>query len=252
MSVAHRFEIPIVYNDEHLCIIDKPADLFVHSHPLAPSAPNCVSILSKKLDSRVYNVHRIDRPTSGLVVFALSQPSAAELSRQIREGSITKRYVALVRGHLKTPVEIDHPVPKSKHGEKVDARSTVRPVSTVVVDRPVGKYDEGWFSLVEITIETGRFHQARRHLRSIGHHVIGDSSHGDPAQNKFFRDIYGVSLMFLRAYFLDFSHPVNGETMSVTAGLPSEWRGTLRSIGLVLPSDLSTEPLVSFETGALR
>ena len=252
MSASNQIEIPIVYKDEDLCIVDKPSNLFVHSNPLAPSAPNCVSILSNKFDSRVYNVHRIDRPTSGLVLFALSRDSAAELSRQIREGLVVKRYLALVRGHLDKAVEIDHPVPKSKHGEKVEARSTVRPISTTVVDRPVGKFDEGWFSLVEITIETGRFHQARRHLRSIGHHVIGDSSHGDPAQNRFFREEYSVSRMFLRAFYLGFAHPGSGQAMIATAGLTAGWTEILRSLNLILPADLSAEASVSFVKGAVR
>ena len=245
MIPPNQLEISIIYKDEDLCLVDKPPGLFVHSNPLAPSAPNCVSILSRRFDSRVYNVHRIDRPTSGLVLLALSREAAAKLSTQIREGAMVKRYLALVRGHLNQRVEIDHPVPKSKHGERVDARSTVRPISTSVLKRPVGKFDEGWFSLVEVTIETGRFHQARRHLRSIGHHVIGDSSHGDPAQNRFFRDEFGDSRMFLRAQYLAFTHPATDDSMSVAAGLPAWWRKMLISVAITLPESIPTEPVVS-------
>jgi len=237
-------EIPILYRDESICIIDKPADVFVHPNPLDRGAEDCVTNLHQRLGVFVFNVHRLDRPTSGAVVFALDKDSAGELSRQFRDGLVAKRYLALVRGHLRESVRIDLPIPRSKSGERVSASSTARPIDTSVVPEPVGRYDEGWFSLVEIELHTGRFHQARRHLRSIDHPVIGDTSHGDPAQNRYFRSAVGESRLFLRSYRLEFDHPTSGLRVRVVSGAPDWWNLALRRVGLRLPPSYQTDASV--------
>ena len=237
-------EIPILYKDREICIIDKPKNLFVHKNQTDKSAPDCVTILSKTFGFQVLNVHRIDRPTSGIVVFALTRESAAELSRQLRQGLMDKRYLALVRGHIGSGVEIDHPVPKSKNGERTDARSSVHPIATSIVREPVGRYDEGWFTLAEIRLHTGRYHQARRHLRSIGHPVVGDSAYGDPAQNAFFRTKYGEGGLFLRAHQLRFTHPATGARLRATAGLPRWWRQVMDSAGFSVLDSLADLPSI--------
>ncbi len=237
---SSEISIPILYLDESICVIDKPPEVFVHPNPLDRSAPDCINLLGRRLDAFIYTVHRIDRPTSGALVFALNKHAASALSSQFRGGEIEKRYLALVRGHLTDRVRVDRPVPRSKRGERVAATSTVGPVAHAVVDEPVGRYEEGWFSLVEVRLHTGRFHQARRHLRALNHPIIGDTSHGDPAQNRFFRSRVGESRLFLRAYVLKFAHPGTNERMEVTAGLPLWWRTALEAIGLALPPEYST------------
>lgn len=231
-SPDHVDSIPILYLDNDICVVDKPPGIFVHPNPLDRSAKDCVAELKARLDTFVYTVHRIDRPTSGITVFALHHNAASELSRQIREEGMTKRYLSLVRGHLNDTIEVDTPIPREKTGPKVAARSKIMPIAATVVDQPVGRYPQGWFSLVEIELYTGRYHQARRHVRSAGHPVIGDTSHGDHAQNLFFRHVIGESRLFLRASYLGFSHPVTGHRISCFAGIPEWWRETLERIGI--------------------
>jgi tRNA pseudouridine65 synthase len=235
-------EMPILYLDERVCVLDKAPGVFVHSNPLDRSALDCLSYLRRRLGRFVYNVHRIDRPTSGVLLLAFDHDAASDLSRQIREERVRKSYLAMVRGHLLEPAEVAIPLPRSKTGETVEARSSVRPVSRAVFHGPVGKYDEGWFTLVDVDLHTGRYHQVRRHLRILGHPVIGDTTHGDPAQNHFFRDTLHESRLFLRSMMIEFELPGRDERVRIEAGLPDWWRRVIDALGFELPAAFPIDP----------
>ena len=224
-------EIPFLYRDEDLCVIDKPAGMFIHPHRADPDAPDCIAYLKKRLDRFIHTIHRIDRPTSGAALFAFHHDAASDLSRQFREGLIEKRYIALVRGHLREAVVIDLPIPRDKKGERVHAVSRATPIARATYDAPVSRYSQGWFTLVEVELKTGRYHQIRRHLRSIGHPVIGDTTHGDIAQNEFFRSTVGEARLFLRSYALGFILPESDKPVLVESGLPDWWIRSLAVLG---------------------
>ena len=235
----------ILYRDEAIVLVDKPPGLLVHPNPHERGAPTCLWILRDLVGGELRTVHRIDRGTSGLVLFAVTQESASLLAAQFRERSIVKQYLAIVRGHLLAARTIDLPVPRDLGSEPVPSSTLVRPLARAVVHEPVGRYDEGWFTLVEVDLLTGRMHQARKHLHHIDHPVIGDNKHGDPAQNRFFEQRFGGRELFLRAYKLGFNHPVTGRTVEACAGLPGRWLRVAASLGLEVPVDLPRAPFVT-------
>jgi tRNA pseudouridine65 synthase len=234
----------ILYRDDAMVIVDKPSGLLVHPNPHERGAPTCLGILRDTLGADVRTVHRIDRGSSGLVLFALTQESAGILSAQLRERTMRKGYLAIVRGHLLEARTIDLAVPRDIGSQPVPSRTAVAPLARAVVHEPVGRYDEGWFTLVQIDLLTGRMHQARKHLHHIDHPVIGDKKHGDPAQNRFFERRFGTRELLLRAYSLRLSHPATGRTIEACAGLTASWLRIAEGLGLEIPADLPREPRV--------
>jgi tRNA pseudouridine65 synthase len=240
-----ELEPRVLYRDETIVVVDKPAGLLVHPNPHERGAPTCLWMLRDALGEDVACVHRIDRGASGLVLFAASRESAGLLAVQFRERSVGKRYLALVRGHLLEARSIDQPVPRDLGSRPVPSRSFVTPLARTVLPEPVSIYPEGWFTLAEVELLTGRMHQARKHLHHVNHPVIGDKKHGDPAQNRFFAERFDARELFLRAYRLRFTHPVTGLTVQACAGLSASWIRITRLIGITIPPGLAIEPSVS-------
>ncbi len=233
---GHAAEPVVLYRDDSVVVVDKPPGTMVHRNTWEPRIESCVEILGRRLGKAVLPVHRIDRATSGAVVFALDSRAAAALAGQFRLRSVAKTYLAIVRGHLEHAVEVDHPI---RQPERVlPARSTVTPLARAVFPEPAGIYQEAWYSLVRVDLHTGRSHQARRHLRHLGHPVIGDRRYGDRAQNRFFAGRFGTTEMFLRAYSLSFAHPVSDRGVEVCTGVPGRWREVAAAVGLPVPAEL--------------
>ncbi len=237
-------DLKILYRDRRICIVDKPPRVFVHHNRLEPETPNCVDELSRRIGTRVYNVHRLDRATSGALVFALDRESASDISKQFREGEVAKRYVAVVRGHLEEETVVDRPVRKSKKGPRVEALSRVKPITTSTIPVPLGRFDEIWYSFVEIQLFTGRYHQARSHLRSIDHPIIGDTTHGDRTQNAHVRRCWGIADLLLRAYEIGLKHPETGERLECITGLPEWWLDALDAMCLGSINGIPANPRV--------
>lgn len=240
-------ELPILYRDQAIVLVDKPPGLLVHPNPHERGAPTCLWMVSDRLGAQVRTVHRIDRAASGLVLLALTQESASLMSAQFRQRTIGKEYLAIVRGHMNEACTIDLPVPRDLGSVPVPSLTSARPLARAVVHEPVGRYDEGWFTLVAVELLTGRMHQARKHLHHINHPIIGDKKHGDPAQNRYFQRRFDTRELFLRAYRLRFDHPVTGRPVEACAGLPERWLLVAAGIGLDIPPQLQREPSVRVE-----
>ncbi len=242
LEAAH---LRILHEDRSVVAVDKPPGLLVHPNPHERGAPTCLWRLRDSLGVDVLSVHRIDRGASGLVLFAVTRESAGLLSAQFRERSVGKRYLALVRGHLMEARSIDRPVPRDLGSDPVPSRSFVTPLARTVLHEPVSIYQEGWFTLVDVELLTGRMHQARKHLHHVDHPVIGDKKHGDPAQNRFFAERFGARELFLRAYRLRFTHPLTGLTVDACAGLSESWLRITKLIGLAVPPCVAADSSVS-------
>jgi len=175
------------------------------------------------IGEHVHPVHRLDRGTSGALVFARTREAAAALSRAFEEGRVEKRYLALVRG---TPPEagvVDYPIQKTEGGPRVPAVTRFRRLATSTVDR---------CSLVLAMPETGRLHQIRRHLRHIDHPLVGDVKHGSGEINRRFRAEYGLLRLGLHAEHLAFDHPITSQRIAITAAVPDDFGGPLAALGL--------------------
>ncbi|HUT78857.1 MAG TPA: pseudouridine synthase [Polyangia bacterium] len=214
----------VVHRDERLIAVVKPAGLIVHRG--WGLDPVTLTGLVRRLVGlpAVHPVHRLDRGTSGLVLFALDRESAVRLGSAFEAGSVHKRYLALVRGMAPDSAVIDHPLPRREGGPRVPARTAVRRLADAPTE-PRGS------SLVEVCPDTGRPHQVRRHLKHLDHPVIGDANWGKGPLNREFRERYGLARMALHAAGLAFDHPFTQARLSLRAPLPPDLAGPLARMG---------------------
>lgn len=211
----------LLYADERFVVVNKPSGLAVH-RGWADDRINALT-LAKELTGRwIYPVHRLDRGTSGALIFALDSETAARLQEMLIAHEVEKRYLALVRGIPPEALRIDYAIPRSEGGPRVDAVTNIRRLG-VALDR---------FSLIEAIPETGRLHQIRRHMKHISHPVIGDSRYGDGKENRRLRAEVGLERLALHALELRFAHPHTGEALAITAPPPDDLRLPLERLGL--------------------
>lgn len=233
-------DVRVLFEDDRFVVVDKPAGLLVHRSAvdrrerrfLLPQVRDAVG-------AHVHPVHRLDKGTSGAVVFAKDAEAAAALSTLFREDRVTKRYRAIVRGWLLGKTEVDHPLappPDERLGiiakEKRPARTEFRGMAYSELASPVGRYASARYSLVECLPRTGRRHQIRRHLKHLHHPVIGDANYGDLRHNRFVREELGVSRLLLANVEIGFEHPFCGTLIRVRAPLDAEFEAALNAMGL--------------------
>ncbi|MBT42712.1 MAG: tRNA pseudouridine(65) synthase TruC [Idiomarina sp.] len=226
--------LPIIYQDQHLVVIDKPSGLLVHRSRLASDAKVfAMQLLRDQLGQHVYPLHRLDRPTSGLLVFALDSDTARLVNEQWAERSVEKTYHAVVRGYVDDGGIIDYPLKeeldkiadKDARGDKEAQQAVTEYRCLKRIELPFKvskKHDTSRYSLVELKPKTGRKHQLRRHMSHIRHPIIGDSRHGEGRHNRFFRDQFGCDRLLLAATQIRFQHPHSKEILDLSIDIPDE------------------------------
>lgn len=212
--------LDILHLDEALVAIAKPAGLAVHKG-WASDDHYAMTAVRNALGRWVYPVHRLDRATSGVLLFALSEAHAEAIAVQFRAHRVEKRYLALVRGVPPAALRIDRPLTP-------DDSDTPQPAVTRVHRLWIF---ERRYSLVEAWPETGRQHQIRRHLKGATHPLIGDVRYGKGDHNRLFRERFGLCRLALHAARLTLDHPVTGEPLVLRAPLPEDLAGPLRAMG---------------------
>lgn len=220
-------DVATLYADDEILVVDKPSGLLVH-RGWGTDRVTLVDLVSRMMDgARVHPVHRLDRPTSGVIVFGRTPEVASALGRQSQDDAMQKCYLALVRGWADESGVIDHPVPRRKGGPRVPALSRYRTLEKVQTQpREV--------SLVQVTITRGRTHQVRRHMRHLNHPVIGDTNYGENRLNRQFAAQHGLARLALHASTVTLTHPRTGRSMTFTAPLPDDLTGPLGSMGFAL------------------
>ncbi len=239
---ANSPDLEIVYQDQYLVAINKPAGLLVHRSWLDSHATEfAVQKLRNQLGQFVYPIHRLDRPTSGVLLFALDKQSARDLMPQFAEQKTEKRYLAVVRGHLgdgeldyALSVKLDRIADKHAKQDKEAQRAftSYRCLAQCELDIAVRPYNSSRYSLMELTPKTGRKHQLRRHMKHLCHPIVGDTSHGDGKHNAMFRDKFDNSRLLLHAAYLAFTHPQTKERVEITAPLDPNFQLLLQKINL--------------------
>ena len=224
-------ELPILFQDEHIVAINKPHGLLVHRSPIAADAQEfALQILRDQLQKTVYPVHRLDRKTSGVLLFTFSKETLVNLSNQFMAGTVKKKYLAILRGYAPDAGTIDYPL--LNENEKLqDAITHYKTLAKSEIPYALGKYTSLRYSLVLAEPETGRMHQLRRHFAHIMYPIIGDRPHGCNKQNRFFKETFDMDSMMLHAQEVLFSHPVTDETIIISAPISSEFERTKGFLG---------------------
>ena len=213
-------DLTILFRDPHLIAVDKPAGLAVH-RGWAPERDVAMTRLRDQIGAHVFPVHRLDRATSGVLLFALSAEVAARVCESFATGLAEKTYLALVRGVPPEEILVDRALPPGEdpHAPRVFAQ-------TMIVRREVF----GRYSLVEARPLTGRLHQVRRHLKHISCPLIGDVNYGKGEHNRLFRERHGLHRLFLHATHLRLPHPMEGGQLDIASPLPAELTAVLQAL----------------------
>lgn len=230
--------LEIVYQDEFLIAMNKPHGLLVHKSSIAQDTNQfAVQLLRDQIGQRVYPLHRLDRKTGGILLFALQEELNGVMQKQFAENKIHKQYQAIVRGYTPDNMEIDYPL-KREDGVVQEAFTRLHTLGRVEQPFAVGKHPTSRYSMVLLEPETGRMHQLRKHMAHVFHPIIADRPHGCNKQNKFFLDHFGMNTMLLHASQLTFTHPVTGVQQRITANYQPEFQRMYDTLGFQI--NLST------------
>ena len=231
-----EFRASILYEDEHLIAVNKPAGLAVH--PGSGIEGATLVDLARAYVGPVPDGefapspgHRLDRDTSGVVLIAKTRRCMVRFAEMFAAGDVRKKYVALVKGRF-TPPDGTLDLPLAEHQQTRDSREArgVNMQEAITHYRTVAAGDT--VSLLECRIETGRTHQIRRHLEGAGHPIAGDRRYGDFPFNRLLKAECGLRRMFLHAQTLELAHPLTGKPLRLEAPLPPELREALDRLGL--------------------
>jgi len=258
--------LEILYRDDCLIAIHKPAGLLVHRSPIAAHDERfAVQLLRDQIGRRVYPAHRLDRGTSGVLLFALDRDTAASLGALFQARRVKKRYLAIVRGHPASEGTIDHPLVRRIDPAANLRRAPPRPRASVteededpalideaaqdtdraaqpaltrfrrlaIAELPyrVDRYPSSRYALLELEPETGRRHQIRRHLKHLSHPIIGDATYGKGRHNRLFQTLFGSQRLLLACTRLAFTHPRSGEPLCIDAPPAADVLAVMRALG---------------------
>ena len=267
--------LEILYRDDWLIAIHKPSGLLVHRSPIATHEERfAVQLLRDQIGRRVYPAHRLDRGTSGVLLFALEREVARTLAQRFESQAVDKRYLAIVRGHPPEHGLIDHALVRRldpvevRRGKGTGARDTLpedldegdatdaaahvmepvaqpaitqfRRLATVELPHAVDRYPTSRYALVELFPETGRRHQIRRHLKHIAHPIIGDATYGKGRHNRLFQELFGSHRLLLACTRLALAHPVTEAPLEIVAPVAEDFATVLEGLGWHLESTRRT------------
>ncbi|HEX8378549.1 MAG TPA: pseudouridine synthase [Pedobacter sp.] len=223
--------LEILFHDEHLVAINKPHGLLVHRSKIAMDAEEfALQLLRDQINHWVNPVHRLDRKTGGVLLFALNKDIEIQMHHLFAENLVSKKYLAIVRGHTPEHEDIDYPLRK-ENGTLQEAFTAYRTLNKAEINMALGAHASSRYSLVEAIPQTGRMHQLRKHFAHINHPIIGDRPHGCNKQNKLFKETWEMTTMLLHASELSFTHPVTLENITINAGLHDEFRRVMSLMG---------------------
>ena len=230
--------LTLLYRDEYLVAVHKPSGLLVHRSKLAGGENEfLLQRLRNQLGQRVYPVHRLDRPTSGVMVMALDAITAARLAAAFREHHVNKRYLAVVRGFGPEREWLDYAL-REEDGSRpkaempaLEALTEVERLDEIELPVQVDRYPNSRYSLMAVRPVTGRRHQIRRHLAQRGYPIIGDAKHGKGNHNRFFARQLACPRLLLAAVGLGFSHPVDGRHLQLNCGLDATMTALFQRFG---------------------
>ncbi|MGL6071420.1 pseudouridine synthase [Craterilacuibacter sp.] len=251
----------ILYRDERIIVIDKPSGLIVHRSVLDWHETRfALQLLRDQIGQHVWAVHRLDKGTSGVLVFALDKDAARHLSQAFEAQQMEKCYHAVVRGWPQPAGHIDHALSRryddaeKRHdpskGEPQAAQTDYLRLATIELPVMIERYPVSRYALMQLTPHSGRRHQLRRHMKHIAHPIIGDSTFGKGVHNRYFAEHLGAARMLLHCSALTLPHPDDGRLLTLQAPFSGEfahlvkrmgWQDSLGT-GSIQPAALQSEP----------
>lgn len=231
--------LTILHRDDQLVVIDKPSGWLVHRSNLDRHETRIlVQALRDQIGRQVYPVHRLDKGTSGVMLFALDPEAAQDLAGQFERHEVRKTYLAVVRGWPPESGTIDHPLTRERDayadedsGEAQPALTDYCRLASAEFPYAVDKYPVARYALVALEPYTGRRHQLRRHMKHIAHPIIGDATHGKGIHNRFFQTQFGCHRLLLACTDIHFRHPENGRAMHMHAPVGDQFADVIREFG---------------------
>ncbi|UPQ87292.1 tRNA pseudouridine(65) synthase TruC [Vibrio sinaloensis] len=238
--------LEIVYQDDDFIAVNKPAGMLVHRSWLDKHETQFVmQTLRDQIGQHVFPLHRLDRPTSGVLMFALSSEVASQVMPMFANHEMEKTYHAIVRGWIEQADRLDYPLKveldkiadkhASQEKEAQQAVTDYTPLAKVEVPHSTGKFATTRYGLMELKPLTGRKHQLRRHMAHLRHPIVGDTSHGDGKHNKLFREVYDSHRLLLHASRLEFVHPFSGDKVVIKAGVDQTWQRLCAEFNWTMP-----------------
>lgn len=241
--------LSLIHADQWLLVVHKPAGLLVHRSPIDRHETEFALQYARELNGggHVHAVHRLDRPTSGLLLFARDPQTASALGKALMAGAVSKTYLALVRGWTPEQGLIDHPLRDEPEDRRRPqelqepqparaSRTRYRRLATTEIPVEIEGYPTSRYSLVELQPETGRRHQLRRHMKHIQHPIIGDANHGRGRHNRYFAQRFGQARLMLAATAMSFDHPGTGARLQLQAPPEPSFMQVLSIFGDALPA----------------
>ena len=231
----------ILYQDNFVVAVNKPAGLMVHRSRIDIRATQfAMQLLRDQIGQPVFPVHRIDRPTSGVLLFALNKESARHLSQQFAERSVSKSYVAIVRGWTEEAMRWEEALVE-KQDRMTDGKARRnKPAQQAITEFKrldkwsipfsAGKYPTSRYSMVEAKPLTGRKHQLRRHFNHMAHPIVGDTTYGDRRHNRLFREQFGADRLLLMAKRLELVHPITGNALVIEAEMDDSFTDAISAL----------------------
>ena len=227
----------ILFRDDRLLILNKPAGVPVHGGRILEDEPETLLSMARGLTgSMVHAAHRLDRPVSGAILLTFDKDTLAELGFQFEQRRVRKKYLAVARGWLDDSGTIDYPLLPPRDERK--AGSTAKPAVThyrclgqAEIPADIPPYPAARYSLLELEPHTGRRHQLRRHLKHVSHHLAGDTTYGRGEHNRLFRERFDCRRLLLHSLSLEFDHPDCGLRQRIEAPLDPAFARVLDALG---------------------
>lgn len=218
--------LTICYEDTSILAVNKPNNILVHHSSMANNKTDelsLVQLLYNQINQHCFPIHRLDRKTSGIVLFAKKKEDVAKWQHLFITNNIQKEYYGIVRGYAPLKGVIDSPVKGRDAKIHKSALTNYKRLATKELDIPVEPFDTSRYSLLALYPKTGRMHQLRVHLNKISYPLIGDPKYGDRFHNRMFANQLQYSNLFLHAKSLQFIHPDTKQLICVIADFPSDW-----------------------------
>lgn len=221
----------ILYQDNEIIAVNKPHGIAVHASKMYKDDKDFVlQMLRNQIEKKVFPAHRLDKKTSGVLLFSLTESMNKLLQTLFAEGKVDKTYHALVRGYVMNNGEIDYPLINNE-GKKQEALTKYNFLQQFEIPLASANNTTSRYSLLELAPKTGRYHQLRKHLAHIFHPIIGDRPHGCNKQNKLWKEKFRHDTMMLHAKSIKFIHPISAKLVEIEAPYSAEFEKGLDIVG---------------------